>query len=64
LIPDEVSYSLGKLVKSLGIPLTNHHRAEGDARATLELFKLLISKDTENEIIQKQHEEPMQNLHQ
>ncbi|MEY8758076.1 3'-5' exonuclease [Chryseobacterium tongliaoense] len=57
LIPDEVSYSLGKLVKSLGIPLTNHHRAEGDARATLELFRLLISKDTENEIIQKQHEE-------
>lgn len=57
LIPDEVSYSLGKLVKSLGIPLTNHHRADGDARATLELFKLLVSKDTENEIIQKQHEE-------
>jgi len=57
LIPDEVSYSLGKLVKSLGIPLTNHHRADGDARATLELFKLLISKDTENEIIQKQHDE-------
>lgn len=57
LIPDEVSYSLGKLVKSLGIPLTNHHRADGDARATLELFKLLVSKDTENEIIQKQHDE-------
>lgn len=57
LIPDEVSYSLGKLVKSLGIPLTNHHRAEGDARATLELFKLLVSKDTGNEIIQKQHDE-------
>lgn len=57
LIPDEVSYSLQKLVKSLGIPLSNAHRAEGDARATLELFRLLISKDTENEIIQKQHEE-------
>lgn len=57
LIPDEVSYSLQKLVKSLGIPLANAHRADGDARATLELFKLLISKDTENEIIQKQHEE-------
>lgn len=57
LIPDEPSYSLGKLVKSLGIPLTNHHRADGDARATLELFKLLVSKDTENEIIQKQHDE-------
>ncbi|WP_312074948.1 3'-5' exonuclease [Chryseobacterium sp.] len=57
LIPDEVSYSLQKLVKSLGIPLANAHRADGDARATLELFKLLVSKDTENEIIQKQHEE-------
>lgn len=57
LIPDEVSYSLQKLVKSLGIPLSNAHRAEGDARATLELFKLLVSKDTENEIIQKHHEE-------
>lgn len=57
LIPDEASYSLQKLVKSLGIPLSNAHRAEGDARATLELFKLLISKDTENEIIQKQHDE-------
>lgn len=57
LIPDEVSYSLSKLVKSLGIPLVNAHRAEGDARATLELFKLLLSKDTNNEIIQEQHEE-------
>lgn len=57
LIPEEVSYSLGKLVKSLGIPLVNAHRAEGDARATLELFKLLLSKDTNNEIIQEQHEE-------
>lgn len=57
LIPDEPSYSLGKLVKSLGIPLVNAHRAEGDARATLELFKLLVSKDISNEIIQQQHEE-------
>ncbi len=57
LIPDAESYSLGKLVKSLGIPLVEHHRAGGDARATLDLFKLLISKDTKNEIIQKQHDE-------
>ena len=57
LIPDEVSYSLGKLVKSLGIPLVSHHRADGDARATLELFRLLILKDNENEIISKQYEE-------
>ena len=57
LIPDLPSYSLGKLVKSLGIPLTEAHRAGGDARATLDLFKLLVTKDTENEIIQKHHEE-------
>ncbi|KQR95106.1 DNA polymerase III subunit epsilon [Chryseobacterium sp. Leaf180] len=57
LIPEETSYSLQKLVKSLGIPLTNAHRADGDARATLELFKLLISKDTSNDIIQQLHEE-------
>lgn len=57
LIPDAESYSLGKLVKSLGIPLVEQHRAGGDARATLDLFKLLISKDTDNEIIQSQHDE-------
>ncbi len=57
LIPEAESYSLGKLVKSLGIPLVEHHRAAGDARATLDLFKLLINKDVDNEIIQKQHEE-------
>ncbi len=57
LIPDLPSYSLGKLVKSLGIPLTEAHRAGGDARATLDLFKLLVTKDTDNEIIQKHHEE-------
>lgn len=57
LIPNAESYSLGKLVKSLGIPLVNAHRADSDARATLELFKVLVSKDVNNEIIQKQHEE-------
>lgn len=57
LIPDAESYSLGKLVKSLGIPLVNAHRAEGDARATLELFKLLVSKDVKNEIIQEYNDE-------
>lgn len=57
LIPEEPSYSLGKLVKSLGIPLTEHHRAGGDARATLDLFKLLLIKDKDSEIIQSQHEE-------
>lgn len=57
LIPNAESYSLGKLVKSLGIPLTSQHRASGDARATLELFKLLITKDIDRKIIEQQFEE-------
>ena len=51
LIPDLSSYSLGKLVKSLGIPITDRHRAQGDAKATVELFKLLLEKDIEKVII-------------
>lgn len=57
LIPDEKTYSLGKLCKSIGIPLIDEHRASGDARATLELFKLLKTKDNSHEIIQQHHEE-------
>lgn len=53
LIPDMPSYSLGKLVRSLGIPISDRHRAQGDAKATLELFKLLLAKDTQKEIITK-----------
>jgi DNA polymerase-3 subunit epsilon len=51
LIPDMPSYSLGKLVRSLGIPLSNRHRAQGDAKATVSLFKMLLAKDTSKEII-------------
>ena len=51
LIPDLSSYSLGKLVKSLGIPITDRHRAQGDAKATVELFKILLEKDIEKVII-------------
>ena len=63
LIPDVESYSLGKLCKSVGIPLSDAHRAGGDARATLDLFKLLISKDTENQIIQQHQEETQSKLY-
>ncbi|MFT6066657.1 MAG: DNA polymerase-3 subunit epsilon, partial [Polaribacter sp.] len=52
LIEDQPSYSLGKLTKSLGIPITDRHRANGDALATVQLFKLLLEKDTEKTIIQ------------
>ena len=45
LLPDAESYSLGKLVRSLGIPMSERHRANGDAIATLKLFKLLLAKD-------------------
>ncbi len=51
LIPNLPSYSLGKLVRSLGIPISSRHRAQGDAKATLELFKLLLNKDNKKEII-------------
>eukprot|EP01137_Pigoraptor_chileana_P030126 Opistho-2@16280 len=45
LIPGQVSYSLGKLVRALGIPVTDRHRASGDAMATVKLFKMLLEKD-------------------
>ncbi|MGX1024349.1 DNA polymerase-3 subunit epsilon [Psychroflexus sp. MBR-150] len=45
LIPNMPSYSLGKLTKSLGIPIAGRHRAEGDAQATVKLLKLLLNKD-------------------
>lgn len=60
LIPELPSYSLGKLTKHLGIPMSNRHRAQGDAKATVSLFKLLLSKDREKEIISKSVKENTQ----
>ncbi|MGX7666183.1 exonuclease domain-containing protein [Flavobacterium pedocola] len=51
LLPGHQSYSLGKLVRSLGIPMADRHRASGDAMATVKLFKMLLSKDLEKEIV-------------
>lgn len=51
LLPEQKSHSLGKLVRALGIPMSDRHRASGDAQATVQLFKLLLSKDTEKEIL-------------
>lgn len=51
LIPGQESYSLGKLVRALGIPMADRHRATGDAMATVKLFKMLLAKDVEKEII-------------
>ena len=51
LIPDQPSYSLGKLTRSLGIAISDRHRADGDAKATVKLFKMLLNKDLKKEII-------------
>ncbi|APG58999.1 exonuclease domain-containing protein [Christiangramia salexigens] len=63
LIPGMQSYSLGKLVRALGIPLSDRHRASGDAQATIKLFKMLLAKDVEKNIL-KEHvrKEPKRNL--
>lgn len=52
LIANQPSYSLGKLTRSLGIPIADRHRASGDALATIQLFKLLLEKDVQKDIIQ------------
>jgi len=53
LMPELPSYKLGKLCRSLGIPVSSRHRADGDAIATVQLFKLLLNKDVNKDIIKK-----------
>ncbi|MGB0776399.1 MAG: exonuclease domain-containing protein [Flavobacteriaceae bacterium] len=45
LIPGLNSYSLGKLCRNLDIPLSDRHRARGDAAATVILFEKLLKTD-------------------
>lgn len=51
LLPEQPSHSLGKLVRALGIPMADRHRASGDALATVKLFKILLEKDLEKVIV-------------
>ena len=51
LIPGQEKYKLGTLVKALGIPMSDRHRASGDALATVKLFKLLLDKDSDKTIV-------------
>ncbi len=51
LLPDLPAYNLGKLVRHLGIPFADQHRAHGDAKATVKLFELLIEKDIKKSIL-------------
>ena len=53
LLPEQPSHSLGKLVRALGIPMTDRHRATGDALATVKLFKILLDKDVNKEILKE-----------
>ena len=54
LLPDLESYKLGKLSRSLGIPISDRHRAQGDALATVKLFELLLEKDSSKQILKSQ----------
>ncbi len=53
LLPEQTSHSLGKLVRALGIPMADRHRASGDALATVKLFQLLLNKDLNKEIVKE-----------
>ena len=46
LIPGHPSYSLGNLCSALGIENRARHRAAGDALATIELFRILLEKNS------------------
>lgn len=52
LLPDLESYSLGKLCRTIGIPVSDRHRANGDALATIKLFEILLQKDVKKLIVQ------------
>ena len=48
LLPGKFSYSLGRLCDSENIPLSNRHRAAGDAKATAILFSRLVKLDRQD----------------
>lgn len=52
VLPGFNSYSLGNICHSLGIPITNRHRALGDAQATVKLLELILSKNTATKYIE------------
>jgi DNA polymerase-3 subunit epsilon len=45
IMPGLESYSLGRLAESLGIKITDRHRAGGDALATTKIFDILMKRD-------------------
>jgi len=55
IFPGFPSYSLGRLCGSLGINITDRHRAGGDTEATVKVFKLLLQNDKEQHIQKSLH---------
>lgn len=53
LIPGLASYSLGKLCTAVRIPLTDRHRARGDAHATALLFEKLLGEPEAEAVFKK-----------
>ncbi|MCG8702249.1 MAG: GIY-YIG nuclease family protein [Bacteroidales bacterium] len=53
IFPGYRSYSLGKICNNLGIEIQNRHRADGDAYATVLLFKKLQNSPIFKQIIGK-----------
>jgi DNA polymerase-3 subunit epsilon len=51
IIPGLRSYSLGSLAESLGIEISNRHRAGGDAAATVRIFDQLLRRDRDGYIV-------------
>jgi exonuclease, DNA polymerase III, epsilon subunit family len=52
VFPGLSGYSLGKICRDLEIPITNRHRAGGDADATVILFEKILSRDTQGAVRQ------------
>jgi DNA polymerase-3 subunit epsilon len=53
VFPGYRSYSLGKLCSALEIPLTDRHRARGDAHATVLLFHKIMRSPESDQLIKR-----------
>lgn len=53
IFPGLHSYSLGKLCAALDIPLTDRHRARGDASATVSLFRKILASEGSGSLIRE-----------
>ncbi len=50
ILPGHTSYGLDTLCRELKIPVSDRHRADGDARATTLLFEVLLQQDRHNHL--------------